>query len=102
MMADPLDKVMADPLDKMMPDPLDDDSFSSDYYENDAKQIPYQSSIKNETDNCAVFQQLDMFSRGFHIMEEIRKQGTLCDVTLKVLCIVCNLISFMYDIYEVF
>lgn len=71
----------------MISDPLDDDSFPSDYYENDAKQIPYKSSIQSESEDCAVFQQLDIFSRGFHIMEEIRRQGILCDVVLKVILI---------------
>ncbi|XP_049788546.1 kelch-like protein 18 isoform X2 [Schistocerca nitens] len=41
-----------------------------------------QPEIENE--ECVIFQQLDLFSQGFPIMEEIRRQGKLCDVTLKV------------------
>lgn len=39
-----------------------------------------------ETENldCVIFQQLDLFSEGFPVMEEIRRDGKLCDVTLKV------------------
>lgn len=37
-----------------------------------------------EAEECVIFQQLDLFSCGFPIMEEIRRQGKLCDVTLKV------------------
>lgn len=37
-----------------------------------------------EAEECVIFQQLDLFSSGFPIMEEIRRQGKLCDVTLKV------------------
>lgn len=35
-------------------------------------------------EDCVVFQQLDLFSQGFPVMEEIRRQGKLCDVTIKV------------------
>ncbi|BES98887.1 BACK [Nesidiocoris tenuis] len=42
------------------------------------------SSSSIESEECVVFQQLDMFTQGFSIMEEIRRQGKLCDVTLKV------------------
>ena len=68
----------------MLSDPLDDDSFTSDYYETDAKQIPYKSIINSETEDTLIFQQLDIFSQGFHIMEEFRKEEKLCDVILKV------------------
>lgn len=37
-----------------------------------------------EVEECVIFQQLDLFSSGFPMMEEIRRQGKLCDVTLKV------------------
>ncbi|XP_065224534.1 kelch-like protein 18 [Planococcus citri] len=67
----------------MLSDPLDDDSFTSDYYETDAKQIPYKSIINGETEDGLIFQQLDIFSQGFHIMEEFRKEEKLCDVILK-------------------
>lgn len=67
---------------KTISNPLDDDSLTSEYYETDAKQIPYKTAINAESEDCLVFQQLDMFSEGFHIMEEIRKHGILCDVTL--------------------
>lgn len=69
----------------MINDSLDDDSFSSDYYENEAKHIPFKSSIKNETTNYAVYQQLNIFSEGFNVMEELRKDEKLCDVVLKVI-----------------
>ena len=31
-----------------------------------------------------IFTQEDLFERGFPVMEEIRRKGKLCDVTLKV------------------
>ena len=31
-----------------------------------------------------IFSQGDLFERGFPVMEEIRRKGKLCDVTLKV------------------
>lgn len=68
----------------MISDPLDDDSFAADYYETEAKQIPYKNIINGETEDGLVFQQLDIFSQGFHIMEEFRKEEKLCDVVLKV------------------
>ena len=40
--------------------------------------------METENEECVVFQQLDLFTSGFPIMEEIRRQGKLCDVTLKV------------------
>lgn len=70
---------------KTISNPLDDDSLISEYYETDAKQIPYKNAINAESEDCLIFQQLDMFSEGFHIMEEIRKHGILCDVTLIVM-----------------
>lgn len=41
--------------------------------------------VNNE--ESIIFEQSDLFSVGFPIMEEIRRQGKLCDVTLKVCCI---------------
>lgn len=38
------------------------------------------------TEDHIIYQQDDLFLNGFPIMEEIRRQGKLCDVTLKVLC----------------
>ena len=38
--------------------------------------------INNE--ESIIFEQSDLFSVGFPIMEEIRRQGKLCDVTLEV------------------
>lgn len=38
----------------------------------------------SESEECIIFQQLDVFANGFSVMEEIRRQGKLCDVTLKV------------------
>lgn len=43
--------------------------------------------IKMESDDeerIVYQQQNDLFAHGFSIMEEIRRQGKLCDVTLKV------------------
>lgn len=42
--------------------------------------------MESENKDCVIFQQNDLFSQGFPIMEEIRRQGKLCDVTLKVAC----------------
>jgi hypothetical protein len=38
--------------------------------------------VNNE--ESIIFEQSDLFSIGFPIMEEIRRQGKLCDVTLVV------------------
>lgn len=40
--------------------------------------------MESENKDSIVYQQNDLFSQGFPIMEEIRRQGKLCDVTLKV------------------
>ncbi|GLG94694.1 hypothetical protein R5R35_004288 [Gryllus longicercus] len=40
--------------------------------------------MESDADECLIFQQDDLFSQGFPVMEEIRRQGKLCDVTLKV------------------
>lgn len=39
--------------------------------------------VSPEAEECVIFQQLDLFSTGFPVMEEIRRNGKLCDVTLK-------------------
>lgn len=48
------------------------------------KYISSSCSRTAESEECVIFQQLDIFAQGFSIMEEIRRQGKLCDVTLKV------------------
>lgn len=40
--------------------------------------------IDNEDDQQRIFQEPELFAQGFSIFEEIRRQGKLCDVTLKV------------------
>ncbi|XP_073998112.1 kelch like family member 18 [Rhodnius prolixus] len=47
------------------------------------KYISSSCSRTAESEECVIFQQLDIFAQGFSIMEEIRRQGKLCDVTLK-------------------
>lgn len=37
-----------------------------------------------ESDKYVIFKQDDLHSESFPIMKEIRRQGKLCDVTLKV------------------
>jgi hypothetical protein len=44
--------------------------------------------MEAQNEDCLMFQQSDLFSLGFPIMEEIRRQGKLCDVTLRVCCAV--------------
>lgn len=42
-------------------------------------------AFKIDNDNeQIVFQEPELFTQGFSIFEEIRRQGKLCDVTLKV------------------
>lgn len=48
--------------------------------------------VSPEVEECVIFQQLDLFSSGFPIMEEIRRQGKLCDVTLKV-CLYASFVN---------
>lgn len=47
--------------------------------------IEFDAYMESENKDCVIFQQHDLFSQGFPIMEEIRRQGKLCDVTLKVI-----------------
>lgn len=47
--------------------------------------IEFETYMESENKDCVIFQQHDLFSQGFPIMEEIRRQGKLCDVTLKVI-----------------
>lgn len=37
-----------------------------------------------DDEDCSYFQQSELFAEGLTVMEEIRRQGKLCDVTLKV------------------
>lgn len=37
-----------------------------------------------DTNDCVMFQQTELFPAAFPVMEEIRRQGKLCDVVLKV------------------
>lgn len=41
-------------------------------------------NMDHEADEIVVFQQSDLFTSSFPVMDEIRKQGKLCDVILKV------------------
>jgi len=50
--------------------------------------------MDGENEESVVFQQSDLFSLGFPIMEEIRRQGKLCDVTLEVRCVVFKKFTF--------
>jgi hypothetical protein len=40
--------------------------------------------METNNEESIIFEQSDLFSVGFPIMEEIRRQGKLCDVTLEV------------------
>lgn len=46
--------------------------------------VQQPKNIDNEPEKTTVFQVPELFSHGFPIFEEIRRQGKLCDVTLKV------------------
>jgi len=35
-------------------------------------------------EECVIYQEQNLFVNAFPVMEEIRRQGKLCDVTLKV------------------
>jgi len=43
-------------------------------------------TIFEELEDLMHFSVADLPARGYAVMEEIRRQGKLCDVTLKVLC----------------
>lgn len=43
-----------------------------------------------EADKCVLFKQDDLFTESFPLMKEIRRQGKMCDVTLKVISILNN------------
>lgn len=62
-----------------------DQSSNTSFDTSDSEKVKYLSSrTVSESEECVIFQQLDIFAHGFSIMEEIRRQGKLCDVTLKV------------------
>ena len=44
-----------------------------------------RSPVLSPMEEHIIYQQDDLFLQGFPLMEEIRRQGKLCDVTLKVL-----------------
>lgn len=44
-----------------------------------------------DDDRYVIFKQDDLFSESFPLMKEIRRQGKLCDVTLKVYEFIVNL-----------
>lgn len=55
-----------------------------------------------ESDKFVIFQQDDLHSESFPLMKEIRRQGKLCDVTLKVkngffLCLPSIRYALAYD-----
>lgn len=55
-------------------------------------------TLSSESEECVIFQQLDLFSQGFPVMEEIRRQGKLCDVTLKVRCSTFSFTQYWIDL----
>lgn len=62
-----------------------DQSSNTSFDTSDSEKVKYLGSrTVSESEECVIFQQLDIFAHGFSIMEEIRRQGKLCDVTLKV------------------
>lgn len=46
--------------------------------------IDYPRNIYEMNNETLVFQQNDLFITAFPVMEEIRREGKLCDVVLKV------------------
>lgn len=52
--------------------------------------------MQSDKKDSVTFEQHDLFLQGFPIMEEIRRQGKLCDVTLKV-CISLFFKEFPFD-----
>ena len=46
--------------------------------------LPESVNIDDDNEKQIVYQQNDLFSQGYPVFEEIRRQGKLCDVTLKV------------------
>lgn len=61
------------------------ESSNSSFETSEGDKIKYVSGRSSvDSEECVVFQQLAIFPQGFSIMEEIRRMGKLCDVTLKV------------------
>lgn len=57
--------------------------------------MDFKDSDGIEDDKYVIFKQDDLHMDSFPIMKEIRRQGKLCDVTLKVIYIsVCILWTF--------
>lgn len=57
------------------------------------------SSGGADDDRYVIFKQDDLFAESFPLMKEIRRQGKLCDVTLKVNCsLFCFILFLMWDI----
>lgn len=52
-----------------------------------------QGNMYEISNESLVFQQNDLFPSAFPMMEEIRRQGKLCDVVLKVYIVLENLTS---------
>lgn len=52
----------------------------------DEEDTKFELEIENivESDDFTIFNQEDLPMGGFQVMEEIRRKGKLCDVTLKV------------------
>lgn len=46
--------------------------------------MDFDDSDGIESDKVVIFKQDDLHSEGFPLMKEIRRQGKLCDVTIKV------------------
>lgn len=61
-----------------------DRSPNSSFDNSDSEKAKFISRTVSESEECVIFQQLDMYAQGFVNMEEIRRQGKLCDVTLNV------------------
>lgn len=46
--------------------------------------MDFEDSDGIESDKIVIFKQDDLHSESFPLMKEIRRQGKLCDVTIKV------------------
>lgn len=55
--------------------------------------MDFKDSDGIEDDKYVIFKQDDLHLDSFPIMKEIRRQGKLCDVTLKVIDILVLLVS---------
>lgn len=55
-----------------------------------------------EDEKYVLFKQEDLFAESFPLMKEIRRQGKLCDVTLKVKKLVkCFVSCFFLSIFSI-